>query len=88
MNGQVSIPELGEPKVFLSDESGRYSPEQWADMMMNKLMSVSDSTPEPLRSQARELRSAMKVIASEYFTRAILSERDAMLKQFLSQEGS
>ena len=45
-----SISELGNVMVYTSNNSG-HSPEQIADMALNKIMSVSDSAPPVIRDK-------------------------------------
>ena len=67
-----SASETGNVMVYTSNNSG-HSPEQIADMALNKIMSVSDSAPPVIRDQAH--RDKLKEILIYYMKSMANSER-------------
>ena len=61
-NGQG---DLGQVQVFTSNNSG-HTPEQIAEMAMNKIMLVSETAPPPIRDQAVSYRNKVKDIIVYY----------------------
>ena len=79
-NGQG---DLGQVKVFTSNDGG-HSPEQIADMAMNKIMVVSETAPSPIRDQAAAYRNSIRDIIVYYLKQMAKSERTtiwALLKK-------
>ena len=78
-----SASETGNVMVYTSNNSG-HSPEQIADMALNKIMSVSDSAPPVIRDQAMAHRDKLKEILIYYMKSMAISERTtigALLKK-------
>ena len=78
-----NISELGNVMVYTSNNSG-HSPEQIADMALNKIISVSDSAPPVIRDQAMAHRDKLKEILIYYMKSMAISERTtigALLKK-------
>ena len=79
-NGQGDV---GQVQVFTSNEGG-HSPEQIADMAMNKIMVVSETAPSPIRDQADAYRNSIRDIIIYYLKQMAKSERTtiwALLKK-------
>jgi len=75
--------ELGNVMVYTSNNSG-HSPEQMADMALNKIMSVSENAPPVIRDQAMAHRDKLKEILIYYMKSMANSERTsiwALMKQ-------
>tara|TARA_R110000744_G_scaffold126396_1_gene232701 strand:+ start:1411 stop:1701 length:291 start_codon:yes stop_codon:yes gene_type:complete len=72
-----SISELGNVMVYTSNNSG-HSPEQIADMALNKIMSVSNSAPPVIRDQAMAHRDKLKEILIYYMKSMAQSERTSI----------
>ena len=66
--------ELGAVNVFTSVDGG-HSPEQMADMALNKIMSVSETAPPEIRMQAEAFRNSVKEILIYYLEKMAQSER-------------
>ena len=60
--------------VYTSNNSG-HSPEQLADMALNKIMIVSENAPPVIRDQAIAHRDKLKEILIYYMKSMALSER-------------
>ena len=73
-NGQGDV---GQVQVFTSNEGG-HSPEQIADMAVNKIIAVSETAPPPIRDQALEYRNKIKDVILYYMRKMAQSERTTM----------
>jgi hypothetical protein len=74
---------LGDIQVFTSNNSG-HSPEQMAEMAMNKIMLVSKDAPPVIREQALQFREVIKEQLVFYMRKMAQSERTtiwALMKQ-------
>ena len=83
MLDSTSVSELGNALVFTSNNRG-HSPEDMAEMALNKIMTVSDSAPPVIRDQAYAHRQSLKEVLIYYMNRMCQSERTtiwALLKQ-------
>jgi len=69
-----SSSDLGEVMVYTSNDSG-HSPEQIADMALNRIMSVSENAPPVIRDQAMAHRDMLKEILIYYMKSMAQSER-------------
>ena len=70
-NGQGDV---GKIKVFTSSNGG-HSPEQIAEMAMNKIMSINETAPPPIRDQALAYRNKIKDVILYYMRKMAQSER-------------
>jgi hypothetical protein len=78
-----STTEIASPFVFTSTNRG-HSPEEMAEMAMNKIMTVSDDAPPVIREQALAYKAKLKEILIFYMNRMAQSERTtiwALMKQ-------
>jgi|TARA_R110000851_G_scaffold186054_1_gene335355 hypothetical protein len=69
-----SSSDLGDVMVYTSNDSG-HSPEQIADMALNRIMSVSENAPPVIRDQAMAHRDMLKEILIYYMKSMAQSER-------------
>ena len=75
--------DLGQVQVFTSNNRG-HTPEQIAEMAMNKIMLVSETAPPPIRDQAVAYRNKMEEVLVYYLRKMAQSERTtiwALLKK-------
>ena len=72
-----STTEIASPFVFTSTNRG-HSPEEMAEMAMNKIMVVSDTAPPVIKEQALAHRERLKEILIFYMERMAQSERTTM----------
>jgi hypothetical protein len=70
-NGQG---DLGTVKVFTSNEGG-HSPEVMADMAMNKIITINEKAPPPIRDQAMAYRDNVRNVILYYLQQMAQSER-------------
>tara|TARA_R110000803_G_scaffold158314_3_gene222616 strand:+ start:719 stop:1009 length:291 start_codon:yes stop_codon:yes gene_type:complete len=83
MSGTVSSSEIGDALVFTSSNRG-HSPEEMAEMALNKIMSVSETAPPVIRDQAFAHRQRLKEVLLFYMSKMCQSERTtiwALMKQ-------
>ena len=83
MSGSVSSSEIGNVLVFTSSDGG-HSPEDIAEMALNKIMLVSDTAPPVIRDQAYAHRQRLKEVLIYYMNKMCQSERTtiwALMKQ-------
>jgi|TARA_Y100000296_G_scaffold37800_2_gene43741 hypothetical protein len=66
--------EIGEVAVFTSTNRG-HSPEEMAEMALNKIMLVSEDAPPVIREQALAYKDRLKEILVFYMNRMAQSER-------------
>ena len=66
--------EIGEVAVFTSTDRG-HSPEDIAEMALNKIMLVSEDAPPVIREQALAYKDRLKDILIFYMNRMAQSER-------------
>ena len=77
--------ELGNAQVFTSNNGG-HSPEQLADMALNKIMIVSDSAPPVIREQAFAHRERLRKVLAFYMHKMAQNERTTIYT-LLDQQG-
>ena len=83
MSSSVGASEIGNALVFTSDNGG-HSPEDMAEMALNKIMMVSDTAPPVIRDQAYAHRQHLKEVLIYYMNKMCQSERTtlwALMKQ-------
>lgn len=66
--------ELGNALVFTSDNGG-HSPEQMAEMALNKIMVVSETAPPVIRDQALAYREHLRKVLVFYMKKMAENER-------------
>ena len=79
----LATSEMGNAFVFTSNNGG-HSPEQVAEMALNKIMQVSDTAPPVIRDQAFAHRERLKEVLVFYMNKMARSERTtiwALMKQ-------
>ncbi len=77
--------EIGTLGVTTTDNRG-LSVDEVAEMAVNKIISVSDTAPAPIRAQAHAFRDACKNIVSYYMQEAIKNHMCTIGNQ-LEQQG-
>jgi hypothetical protein len=83
MLGSEGNAGVGNPLVFTTTNRG-HSPEEMAEMAMNKIMSVSRDAPPVIRDQALAHRDNLKDVLIFYMNKMAQSERTtiwALLKK-------
>lgn len=70
MLGLESNAKPGDLIVHTTHKRG-HSVEEWAEMATDRIVSVSDEAPEPIRLQAHAFRTMVKKLLTLYFQQAI-----------------
>ena len=71
---------IGSPFVVTSSNGG-HSPEQVAELCVNRLISVADSAPPELAQQARAFREQMLAVVTHYVKMAIVEDRKTVVEK-------
>ena len=74
MRGSEGNAGVSDPLVFTTTNRG-HSPEEIAEMAMNKIMAVSGDAPPVIRDQAMAHRDRLKEVLVFYMKRVAQSER-------------
>jgi len=85
LDGTTGNGELGAVQVFTTENRG-HSPEEIAEMAVNKILHISQDAPSHVREQALAFRERVKAVISEYMKKAIVSDRTT-LWNVLKKEG-
>ena len=48
-----------------------HTPEEWAAMAANRIVSISNTAPEPLRQQAYAFKQQVEVLLADYMHKAV-----------------
>ena len=76
-SGFLQLPE--EPIVTVRTETNRgHSPETIAEMCVDRIVSVSDKAPQPIRDQAHMFKEHLKPLVLFYLKKAVQSDRTTM----------
>ena len=81
----IGSTEVQDALVFTSENRG-HSPEEMAEMAMNKIMSVSESAPPAIKAQALAHREMLKQVLIFYMEKMAQSERTTIWAK-LRQQG-
>ena len=76
---------IGTPTVVTTDNRGMNA-EEWAELAVKRIVSISADTPMPLREQAVAYRAQIKALLIDYFHKVAQSER-ATIKVILEKQG-
>ena len=85
METQEFISELGDLGVVTTNNRG-HSVNEVAEMATNKLVSISDEAPAPLRAQAHAFRDACKQVIMYYMQEAVKNHMCTICNK-LEQQG-
>jgi len=77
--------EVGSPIVVTTTDRGMNA-EEWAEIAVKRIVSVSADTPMPLREQAIAYRAQIKALLVDYFHKVAQSERTT-IKVLLEKQG-
>jgi hypothetical protein len=77
--------EVGSLGVTTTDNRG-HSVEEVAEMAVNKIISVSDTAPAPIRAQAHAFRDACKKIVM-YYMQEVIKNHMCTIGNQLEQQG-
>ena len=77
--------DIGNPTVVTTTDRGMNA-EEWAELAVKRIVSISADTPMPLREQAIAYRDHIKALLIDYFHKVAQSERST-IKVILEQQG-
>ena len=63
-----------------------HTPEEWAKMAANRIVSISNTAPDPLRQQAHAFKEQVEVLLADYMHKAVDSHM-CTVGNFLEQPG-
>tara|TARA_Y100000590_G_C15663162_1_gene993465 strand:+ start:1109 stop:1396 length:288 start_codon:yes stop_codon:yes gene_type:complete len=81
--GGCANSDIGDAIIFTSDNGG-HSPEQMAEMALNKIMVVSETAPPVIRDQALAYKNHIRKVLVLYMAKMAENERTsiyALMKQ-------
>ena len=58
-----------------------FKPEELAEQCVNKILSVSETAPEPLKQQAEAFRGSIKNVVEYYLKQAVSSDRTTVYNE-------
>jgi len=76
---------VGTPLVMTTQDRGMSS-DEWAELALNRIVSVSENSPMPIREQALAFRDDLRAVLKFYFKRVALTERTTIANK-LRKEG-
>jgi len=85
LEGSVGSGEIGPVMVHATQNRG-HSPEEIAEMCVNKITHISQDAPPHVKEQALAFRANIKAVIADYMKRAIQSDRTT-LWNVLKKEG-
>ena len=85
MQTQEFLSELGDLSVTTTKNRG-HTVEEVAEMATNKIISVSDDAPAPLKAQAHAFRDACKQVVTFYIQEGVKNHMCTICNQ-LEQQG-
>jgi len=85
LEGSVGTGEIGPVVVHTTNNRG-HSPEEIAEMCVNKILFISNDAPPHVQEQALAFRQKVKAVIADYMKRAIQSDRTT-LWNVLKKEG-
>ena len=66
---ETSVGDLG----VLTTHNRGHTPEEWAKMAANRIVSISNTAPEPIRQQAHAFKEQVEVLLADYMHKAVES---------------
>ena len=77
------IPVIGDIKVYTTKDRG-HTVQELSEMLLDKIISVSDTAPEPIKDQALQYRKMIGEIILWYMETAIRSDRDTIPQKLVA----
>lgn len=76
-------PAIGNIKVYTTDNRGHNALEL-TEMLLDKIVSVSDTAPQPIRDQAIQYKEMIGKIILWYMEAAIRNDRDTLCQKLIA----
>jgi hypothetical protein len=82
--------ELGAVKIHIAQPGQTHTPEFWAERAAERIMSVADTAPQPIRDQAFAFQETLKMIILGAVNSALQerTNRDATIAERVSAEAA
>ena len=77
------IPVIGNIKVYTTKDRG-HNVQELSEMLLDKIISVSDTAPAPIKDQALQYRKMIGEIILWYMETAIRSDRDTISQKLVA----
>jgi|10_taG_2_1085330.scaffolds.fasta_scaffold273318_2 hypothetical protein len=84
ISGNVQGGELGNPMVWTSNNRG-HTPEEIADMHINRFIYIADSAPSVIRDQARQFKEQIKQELVNCIKKGIQSDRTTIYNTLIKE---
>lgn len=76
-------PIIGNIKVHTTKDRG-HNVQELSDMLLDRIISVSDTAPQPIRDQALQYRKMIGEIIVWYMESAVRSDRDTICQKLIA----
>lgn len=76
---------IGSLRV-IATSNDTHSPEQWAELASTRIVSVSDTAPQPIRDQAHAFKGRVETVVAHYIREAVRTKLAALAEQ-MEKEG-
>jgi hypothetical protein len=76
-------PIIGNIKVYTTKDRG-HTVQELSEMLLDKIISVSDTAPAPIKDQALQYRKMIGEIILWYMETAIRSDRDTISQKLVA----
>jgi hypothetical protein len=73
----LSAGKIGDVRVVTTNDRGM-SPEEWADLALDRFVGVSATAPDPIKQQALMFKDNIKKLLLFYFNKVAEGERDTI----------
>lgn len=82
--------EQGDIRLFKSQPGKPHDQQFWVDRAMERIMSVSDTAPQPIRDQAHAFRERVAMVIAQSIASAVNDQRayDILKVQAISPEAA
>lgn len=74
---------LGNIKVYTSNNRG-HNAQELSQMLLDKIVSVSDTAPQPIRDQALQYKKMIGEIILWYMETAVRNERETISQKLIA----
>jgi hypothetical protein len=75
-----SLSNVGAVEVLTTSNRG-WTPEEWADRFVDRLISVSENAPPPIRDQAFAFKDAAYQLAVHHMKQVVRSDRTTLINK-------
>ena len=76
-------PIIGNVKVYTTENRG-HNAQELTEMLLDKIISISDTAPQPIRDQALQYRKVIGENIRWYMESAVRSDRDTICQKLIA----